>query len=520
MKPDITEFNHLIEPRWYTQEFNATPALLDMGGYSGIHSCKKSLGYHYTHFIETYENDFVAGYYDREELHYMADEFMKRYEKNKKYLAKIIAINMKESKPMHNYVRNKIHSINKLSTEKLVSEYRKFAEYAYTAFGIGHLIESLSLTTDIMTRDLLLKELDKKGLKGKFTEYFTILTQPIRKFFLTDYGHSLNRLIRMIRTDKQLIALFKNKGLKDIEKGIAARKMINAALENHLKRFFWIRSNFLEGTELTKKDVIPEIRNVLLGKDKLEATPLKKFKENLENKTELIKRLALPKKLVDLIRITDVVTYWQDDRKANIIIGCWGIDKFLKEMSMRFNIRHENIRYIMLHETTLENLKKYTNKYLAERRKSCIVFYDYAKPQFVEIYQGKECDEYKKRLIKHEDAEVHKEISGICASMGRVIAKVMICKTLKELSKFEKGRVLVTSMTRPEFVPAMKKAVAIVTDEGGLTCHAAVISRELGVPCVIGAKVATKVLNNGDLVEVNANHATVKVIKKNKRLCD
>ena len=61
----------------------------------------------------------------------------------------------------------------------------------------------------------------------------------------------------------------------------------------------------------------------------------------------------------------------------------------------------------------------------------------------------------------------------------------------------------------PDFVPAMKKASAIVTDEGGITCHAAVISRELGIPCVIGTKIATKVLKDGDLIEIKANHGLI-----------
>jgi pyruvate,water dikinase len=59
-------------------------------------------------------------------------------------------------------------------------------------------------------------------------------------------------------------------------------------------------------------------------------------------------------------------------------------------------------------------------------------------------------------------------------------------------------------MTNPEIVIAMKKASAIVTDFGGLTCHAAIVSRELGIPCVVGTRVATKVLRDGDSVSVNA----------------
>ena len=68
-------------------------------------------------------------------------------------------------------------------------------------------------------------------------------------------------------------------------------------------------------------------------------------------------------------------------------------------------------------------------------------------------------------------------------------------------------------MTSPDYVPAMKRAAAIVTDEGGLLSHAAIISRELGKPCIVGTKVATKVLKDGYLIEVNANDGTIKILQ-------
>ena len=68
-------------------------------------------------------------------------------------------------------------------------------------------------------------------------------------------------------------------------------------------------------------------------------------------------------------------------------------------------------------------------------------------------------------------------------------------------------------MTRPDYIAGMKKAAAIVTNEGGITCHAAIVSRELGIPCIIGTKIATQVFKDGDLVEVNANHGWVRKIK-------
>jgi len=106
------------------------------------------------------------------------------------------------------------------------------------------------------------------------------------------------------------------------------------------------------------------------------------------------------------------------------------------------------------------------------------------------------------------------EIKGQPASRGncRGIVKIILDPEGQEAEDFEKGNILVTSMTRPEFVPLMKKAGAVVTNEGGITCHAAIISRELNIPCVIGTKIATQILKDGDMVEVDANSGIIKKI--------
>jgi len=94
-------------------------------------------------------------------------------------------------------------------------------------------------------------------------------------------------------------------------------------------------------------------------------------------------------------------------------------------------------------------------------------------------------------------------LSGSAASPGIGIGPVKILTSAKEIGKVEKGDVLVAPMTSPDFVPAMKKAIAIITDQGGETSHAAIVSRELGVPCVVGTKEATKVLKDGAIVTVD-----------------
>ena len=106
------------------------------------------------------------------------------------------------------------------------------------------------------------------------------------------------------------------------------------------------------------------------------------------------------------------------------------------------------------------------------------------------------------------------ELKGLPVSRGKLKGIVRILHSPKEMDKMEEGDVLVTAMTSPDFIFAMKKAGAIVTDEGGMTSHAAIVSRELGKPCIVGTKIATKLLKDGDLIEVDAEKGVVKILEK------
>jgi len=94
-------------------------------------------------------------------------------------------------------------------------------------------------------------------------------------------------------------------------------------------------------------------------------------------------------------------------------------------------------------------------------------------------------------------------LEGEPASPGSASGPVIIIKNPKNISKAQSGQILITTMTSPDFVPAMKKVAGIITDKGGQTSHAAIVSRELGTPCVVGTKTATKLLKNGQIISLD-----------------
>jgi len=128
------------------------------------------------------------------------------------------------------------------------------------------------------------------------------------------------------------------------------------------------------------------------------------------------------------------------------------------------------------------------------------------------IVQARPITTIKKIDIKKEERSGAKGkpiLEGLGSSPGFASGKVKIVSNLKELNKVEKGDVLVTVMTSPDYVPAMEKACAIVTDEGGITSHASIVSRELGIPCVVGTDKATSLLKDGQEITVDGSSGKV-----------
>ncbi len=129
------------------------------------------------------------------------------------------------------------------------------------------------------------------------------------------------------------------------------------------------------------------------------------------------------------------------------------------------------------------------------------------------VYVGEDVKKIEDDLEKEIISDI---LTGQTAYKGKTSGKVkIIFNPALEGEKFNDSDILVTGMTRPEFLPLMEKASAFITDAGGILSHAAIIAREMKKPCIIGTKIATKVLKDGDLVEVDAERGVVRILKKN-----
>ncbi len=273
--------------------------------------------------------------------------------------------------------------------------------------------------------------------------------------------------------------------------GLHAQKLLALNLDNQSvllkfnKKYGWIKNSYLGRNEIHIEDIV-----------------------DLAKKAKTFK----PYKINDnFLNIMSQLFSWQDERKANLLKSIHTSQPVLFELAKRVSLSETSIVFMLPDEVDkIQNIQ--FQKELKDRE---ILFVDYSKRKgdVMLLINEKAQSFVNNREDKHKSST---DIKGSIAFKGKAKGKVRICLSLESIKSFKEGEVLVASMTRPEYLNAMQKAVAFVTDEGGITCHAAIVARELKKPCIIGTKIATKVLKDGDFVEVNANLGTVTIIKKAK----
>lgn len=173
----------------------------------------------------------------------------------------------------------------------------------------------------------------------------------------------------------------------------------------------------------------------------------------------------------------------------------------------------EVMKFLLLSELKEAIDSKQINFNKINQRKKGYAYFD--KKLFLADELPEMLQRYSYKLNELKSSEKKSNvIKGVMASPGFVLGRIVRIFNREQLNKINYGDILVAPMTTPWYVPAMEKAIAFVTDEGGILCHATITAREMKKPCIIGTKIATKVLKDGDLVEVDADKGIVNVIKR------
>jgi phosphohistidine swiveling domain-containing protein len=295
--------------------------------------------------------------------------------------------------------------------------------------------------------------------------------------------------------------------------GLLQKPFSEKALLEHAFKFPWIVA-----FHTSFKDVLQTLNERYQNqKNNFKKSNVIQEKKELKYKQEeLIEKNFEIKNVVETIHELALL---RSDLKS-----CWqGIDFYLipifQEVASRHNEKTEDLFYYYL-SGDIKNLL-FENKKLSleekNNREKCFV--GLWKDGKAKYYSGEEAEKVvSQELGDLAEIKVVNELKGVCANSGIAKGKVRILPTndvkkTRFLRKyFNKGEILVTGMTQPAIMDIASKAGALVTDEGGMLSHAAIISRELKIPCVVGTEVASRVLKDGDLVEVDADKGVVRKI--------
>lgn len=256
--------------------------------------------------------------------------------------------------------------------------------------------------------------------------------------------------------------------------------------------------------------------------------PKKEFKDHVKSfevkKKKQVRTRPINRILNDLkikendrpyIKMARRFTYIMDARDDFRRKGVFNAQKLFKEIGKRMDIELKDTSYLQEREIIkfLDKGKKITISVIKDRQDGFVLYFD--DNNNIVCEQGRSIDGTLIKLGVEKPKGKIKEIKGVAASSGKRDGKTTIVKGVDDLNKIKNGDVMVAVTTHPDYVPAMRKVVAIVTDEGGIACHTAIVSRELKIPCVTGTKIATKVLEDGDKVEVDAEEGIVRKLRGN-----
>lgn len=468
-----------IQKNWYPMSADAVPLFLNTTSFSGM-VMGKILGYGYRSFILRFDKKYGTMHYLKSDLKRLWKIIQGKVKNDPSYLKKV------KKRYEEIFQKQERHLVKILkagfkdySGQDLFHLFLKAIDLQRDAVGIAHIIEPIGLVLEKDFKKLLFKAIPEKKAMN---QVYVLLAAPTQPSFAAQEEQALSK-ISCLRGKKK-----------------------NEALQKHLEKYFWLQNSYAG----------PKTRSIrsLKKQSQTKAKPKETMRVIQRHKQTLIKQYKFSVQIQKMSSLIGFTAVWQDERKANILKSISYLGKVIKEISQRIRMDLDLLYYLSLCDlpkvNSLDDIKL-LKKDLVQRKKGAF-FWQQKRGELVatgNLYR--DFLKTQKKLeakLKFRGSELH----GSIANTGNVIGQVSICKTVSSIPKVKKGNILVASMTRPELMPAIKKAAAIVTDEGGITCHASIVARELNIPAVIGTRIATQVLKDGMLVEVKGNHGVVKIL--------
>jgi len=405
-------------------------------------------------------------------------------------------------------------NLRKLNNRQLINYLTKLCDLGSDLCDIGMVAAAPDVAFNNFSKRLkkiIIGAIRRHKLSRSDNDYFNILTTSGQGSLSQEENITLIKLAVEISKNKNLLKLFKDQPVSELEMVLNTnyKEILNKILRIKNK-YQWLSFGHL-GPAKDSSDYLEDFKNIFNeGKINRKLIAIRQEKkELLEKQSQYFQELQLSEAEEQLFKTAQNFSYNKAYRYDTLLYTYFTLDKLLREISKRVSLGVNDLRFLSPEEIVsfLKSREVVKRSDIKERQKFCIVI---IRGKGVRYFIGSQANNYLKNNIKMERIRKNMTvIHGMAAYLGRVTGRVKVIASSRDMFKVKEGDILVASQTTPDLVPAMKKAAAFVTDIGGITSHAAIVAREMKKPCIIGTKVASQVLKDHDLIEVNANEGDV-----------
>lgn len=466
-----------------------------------------------------FKNNFLYYHGDVEKFNKMGEFLFEKVKNDRDFYGLVEKNILSTGNDLMNFCDSlKKKDITKLSNEELNNLYRTYGKKLKTmrAWGwVPPLIDGVEVyfLSDYLQKNFK-KYMKKIGQEEKAPKYYSLLSSAEKMSEVQIEEIERLKILKRIEESNLVKSLKERKPKKFLFETKDKNKKIAKLIKKHANKFAWLPYGYI-GPVMNEKDVIKYLKDNAEKKESAKEQMQEiedHYKKLPKMKKKIVNKINLPDNLKYLFNMSAFFMHLKDQRKGVYQKSYVAMDSVIKEIAKRLNLTVEETKYLTSKEIKKALLENYDYKKMAKQRtKYCVAI---VKNGNTKAYQGKKAKDVKKEFAVEEKSlgEID-ELKGMVAYAGKARGLAKKILVVKDMKKMKEGDVLISSATNPDLVPAMKQASAFVTDTGGITSHAAIVAREMKKPCVIGTKVATKAIKDGDEIEVDAEKGIVRIIK-------
>ncbi|MBU0707347.1 hypothetical protein KKG41_03170 [Patescibacteria group bacterium] len=332
------------------------------------------------------------------------------------------------------------------------------------------------------------KELQKIVTQDKAEDY----QYYFENIFSPDKKNAINR--ENIDLLKIALKIKANQGLK--------KKLIKL----HAKKYQWLPCYDINDDPWGSKEFTKML-------DKILKQPLSSIKKELfEINKSYVRRCRAFEKILDtlpktkrqkeLFYMAHEMSFIKDERDDYRRLGSFNIQPLFKEIGRRVGLSIKEITQLTRSEMLeLLDQQKINKQKCRQRLRGYVLLRKYNSE--IKVFEGGQVGKLCHQELGSLAIKNVSGVKGTVGSVGKAKGPAQVIYTKHDLRKIKFGDIMIAVTTHPDFVPAMRRCKAVVTDEGGITCHASIVSRELKIPCIVGTQNATRIFKSGDTVEVD-----------------